>query len=68
MMSFSHTFHSDAWDQPRVSHSTLRFLGKAELDTALARAGLAIEAQFGDWDRGPLTDASPEIITVARRA
>ncbi len=68
IVSFSRTFQSAAWDQPRVSHSTLRFLDKAALDTALAQAGLTIEAQFGDWDCSPLTDASPEIITIARRA
>ncbi|HEX4710272.1 class I SAM-dependent methyltransferase [Phenylobacterium sp.] len=68
VVSFSHIFQSDAWDQPRVSHSTLRFLDKAGLDTALAHAGLMIEAQFGDWDRSPFTEASPEIITIARRA
>jgi hypothetical protein len=64
VMSFSHIFQSDAWEQPRVSHSILRFLDKA----GLAHAGLMIEAQFGDWDRSPFTDASPEIITIARRA
>lgn len=68
VVSFTHTFRSEAWDRPRVSHSTLRFLGKAELEASLAEAGLAVEAQFGDWDRSPLTDASPEIITIARRA
>ncbi|WP_332774208.1 class I SAM-dependent DNA methyltransferase [Phenylobacterium sp.] len=68
VVSFTHTFRSEAWDRPRVSHSTLRFLGKAELDAALAEAGLAVEAQFGDWDRSPFTDASPEIITIARSA
>ncbi len=67
VVSFTHTFQSDAWDRPRVSHSTLRFLDKAALDNALAEAGLAAEAQFGDWDRSPLTDASPEIIIIARR-
>lgn len=68
VLSFLHTFRSDAWDRPRVSHSTLRFLDKVALDKALAQGGLAIEAQFGDWDKSPLTDASPEIITIARRA
>ena len=68
VVSFSHTFDSDAWDRPRVSHSTLRFLDRAALDVALAQAGLTIEAQFGDWDRSPLGPASPEIITIARRA
>lgn len=68
VVSFSHVFQSEAWDQPRVSHSTLRFLDQAGLAAALTHAGLAIEAQFGDWDRSPVTDASPEIITLARRA
>jgi hypothetical protein len=66
-VSFTHTFRSDAWDEPRISHSTLRFLDKAGLGAALARAGLTVEAQFGDWDRRPLADDSPEIITIARR-
>jgi hypothetical protein len=45
----------------------LRFIGKADLDAALAQAGLVLEAQFGDWDESPLTETSPEIITIARR-
>lgn len=68
VVSFSHTFRGAGWQQPRVSHSTLRFIGKAELDVELTRAGLVLEAQYGDWDRSPLTETSPEIITIARRA
>ena len=67
VVSFSHTFQSPAWDQSRVSHSTLRFIGKADLDAELARAGLMPEAQYGNWDKSPLTETSPEIITIARR-
>lgn len=67
VVSFSHTFQSPAWDAPRLSHSTLRFIGKADLDAELARAGFVLEAQFGDWDKSPLTETSPEIITIARR-
>lgn len=67
VVSFSHTFQSAAWDEPRVSHSTLRFIGKADLDDELARAGFVQEAQYGDWDKSPLTETSPEIITIARR-
>ena len=63
----SHTFTSDAWDAPRVSRSTLRFLDTPALMAMLGEAGLTIEAQFGDWDRGPLDEGSQEIITLARR-
>jgi SAM-dependent methyltransferase len=68
LVSFDMTYTSPAWDRPLVSRSTLRFLDVNALSAFLAGAGLAIEEQFGDWDRQPLTDTSPEIITVARRA
>lgn len=68
VVSFCHTFESGAWDGPRISHSTLRFLDKPALDAALADAGLTVEAQYGDWDRSPLAEASPEIITIVRRS
>ena len=68
IVRFSHAFTSPSWRQPLVSHSTLRFLGVDSLSSFLTGAGLAIEQQFGDWDRSPLTGASPEIITIARRA
>jgi SAM-dependent methyltransferase len=67
-VGFSHTFTSPAWDRPQISHSTLRFLDAPQLTGFLGAAGLAIDAQFGDWDRSPLTTASPEIITIARMA
>jgi hypothetical protein len=48
-----------------VSHSTLRFLSAETLGAFLADAGLVIEEQYGDWTRQPLTNTSPEIITIA---
>ena len=66
-VSFTTTFTSPSWDRPQVSRSTLRFLDADSLSSFLSDAGLAIEEQFGDWDRQPLTDTSPEIITIARR-
>lgn len=68
VVSFRHIFSCPDWAAPQVSRSTLRFLDADALARFLAEAGLAIEAQFGDWDRSPLTDRSPEIITLARRA
>ncbi|HKN00454.1 MAG TPA: class I SAM-dependent methyltransferase [Candidatus Binataceae bacterium] len=67
IVSFTHTFTSPSWDRPQVSRSTLRFLDADSLSSFLSGAGLAIEEQFGDWDRKPLTDTGPEIITIARR-
>jgi SAM-dependent methyltransferase len=67
-VSFDATFVSPKWDRPRLSRSTLRFLDQAALGGFLSGAALAVEEQFGDWDRRPLTATSPEIITVARRA
>ncbi|MCS0606516.1 methyltransferase domain-containing protein [Streptomyces sp. LP11] len=65
---FTETYDADGWPAPRVSHSVLRFLDPGELERFLAEAGLTVAEQYGDWARGPLTAASPEIITVARRA
>ena len=67
VVSFTCTFSSPSWERPLVSRSTLRFLDADSLSHFLTGAGLIIEEQFGDWDRQPLTDTSPEIITVARR-
>ena len=67
VVSFTVTYTSPSWDEPLVSRSTLRFLDAGSLSTFLSGAGLIIEEQFGNWDRQPLTDMSPEIITVARR-
>ncbi len=67
LVSFTTTFTSSDWDRPQRSRSTLRFLDAAALAVRLAEAGLAVEEQFGDWDRRPVADTAPEIITLARR-
>lgn len=61
------TFTSAGWDHPEVSRGALRFLDPDALSSFLVEAGLVIEEQFGDWTREPLTDTSPEIITIACR-
>ena len=67
IVRFTMTYSSESWHPPQVSDSTLRFVDAASLSRFLVDARLAIEQQFGDWDRQPLTDASPEIITIATR-
>jgi hypothetical protein len=55
------------WYEPRTMAGTLRFLPPERLAAFLREAGFEIEQQFGDWFRSPLTSASEEVITVARR-
>jgi SAM-dependent methyltransferase len=66
LVSFTSTFTGAGWRQPQVSRSTLRFLPAGALAVFLSAAGLTVEEQYGDWDRQPLADRSPEIITIAR--
>lgn len=67
VVRYTSTFTSPGWDRPEVSRGALRFLDADVLGSFLSGAGLAIEEQFGDWARHPLTDSSPEIITIARK-
>ncbi len=67
VVSFTTTFDSPTWSRAELSRSTLRFLDSQAVARFLADAGLAIDEQFGDWDRQPLSDDQPEIITLARR-
>jgi SAM-dependent methyltransferase len=55
-------------DQERIGRSRIRFIARDHLEGLIARAGLAPLAWYGDWDRGPCTPASKEIIVVTGRA
>jgi hypothetical protein len=50
----------------RVDRGVLRFTAAEEVDRFLEAAGFAVAERYGDWLRGPLADASGEIVTVAR--
>jgi SAM-dependent methyltransferase len=45
----------------------MRWYAAVELEHLLARAGFAVDAVYGDFERGPLRDGAPEIVVVARR-
>ncbi|SHF75779.1 Methyltransferase domain-containing protein [Jatrophihabitans endophyticus] len=64
-VTFTETFAVTGRPEPLVSRSTLRFLPAAGLDQLLAVAGFDVDERYGDWDRGPFTADSPEIVTVA---
>lgn len=51
----------------RVDRASLRFLDVPTLNAFLTEAGFTVEAQYGDWRRGPVTDTSRSIVTIARR-
>ena len=52
----------------RVDQGGLRFLDADTLTELLTETGFSIDAQYGDWSRGPFGRESSEIITFARRA
>lgn len=64
LVTFTTTYTAPTLPSPQQSQSTLRFLNPATLTRFLTAAGLTIHDQFGDWDRTPLTETSPEIITI----
>jgi len=45
----------------------MRWYLRAELVHLLARSGFRVQEIFGDFDRSPLTDSSPELIVCAAR-
>jgi hypothetical protein len=45
----------------------MRWYLRAELIHLLARCGFGVHEIFGDFDRSPLTDRSPELIVCAAR-
>ncbi|MDP3890285.1 trans-aconitate 2-methyltransferase [Nocardioides sp.] len=49
------------------SSSTLRFIDPEHLRALLEEQGFDIEGWYGDWDRGPVTSTSLEVIVLARR-
>ena len=45
-----------------------RYFFRHELNHLLVRCGFRVLAEYGDYDRSPLTNESPELIVVAERA
>ena len=55
-----------AGDDTVTVPETLRFMDQDQVAAFLADAGLTHVTWYGDWDRSPVTPASPEIIAIAR--
>ncbi|QUQ62715.1 class I SAM-dependent methyltransferase [Kutzneria sp. CA-103260] len=54
-------------DWKRADRGQLRFISAERLSDLVVEAGLVPVAQYGDWERGPLTPDSPEIISVVQK-
>lgn len=66
VVTFTETTADPAWARPKVAKGVLRFLDQDTLNDFLIEAGFTVEAQYGDWARGPVTGTARELITVAR--
>jgi SAM-dependent methyltransferase len=59
--------HADGAKERIVEPFPLRYFFRYELEHLLARAGFRMAALYGDFDRSPLRDDSPEMIFVAEK-
>jgi SAM-dependent methyltransferase len=57
--------HADGKEERLIFAWTLRYFFRYEVEHLLARCGFRANAVYGDFDRSPLEDASPEMIFVA---
>jgi len=60
--------HLDGKTERLVMTWTLRYFFRYEVEQLLERCGFRLEALYGNFDRTPLGDNSPEMIFVARAA
>ena len=59
--------HPGGREERLVFAFTIRYFFRYEVEHLLARCGFRVLALYGDFDRSPLADASPEMIFVAER-
>jgi len=52
----------------RVGHNRIRFVDQEHLSRLLAKAGLAAVAWYGDWEGGPFSLTSNEMIVTTGRS
>ena len=58
---------ADGSEQRLVHGFLMRWFWQHEMEHLLARCGFRMKAVFGDYNRSPLTDQSPEMIFIAER-
>ena len=60
-------WHADNQEQTKITRIAVRYTFPQELAALLYYNGFTIIRQYGDWNREPLTAASPSIIVVCRK-
>jgi SAM-dependent methyltransferase len=58
--------HSDGRKERLVFAWPLRYFFRYEVEHLLARCGFRVTAEYGDFDRSPIRDESPEMIFVSQ--
>ena len=56
---------ADGKEERLIFAWTLRYFFRYEVEHLLERCGFRVTAEYGDFDRSPLADSSPEMIFVA---
>ena len=64
MQLTAHNYFVDA-DETLTERQTLHFRGRTALEQGLRAAGFTVNAVYGDWQRGPVTDSSTVLVVVA---
>ncbi len=59
--------HRDGRQERMVFAWPLRYFFRYEVEHLLARCGFKVAAEYGDFDRTPIRDDSPEMIFVAEK-
>lgn len=57
----------DGQEQTRTTTIDLRYFSPQELEAPLHCNGFVVERCYGDWQFGPFTGDSPQMICVCRR-
>jgi len=65
-VTVTETLAGQWWAEPQTEEARLRFIDPRALETMLAAEGYVVESQYGDWRRGPFTEHSEELVTIAR--
>lgn len=67
LVTYATTHRNTGTGTGETTLDTLRFRDETDLRATLATAGFAIQDVYGDWDRGPVTPSSSELIVIATK-